>query len=84
MFTARYGLDVKYSQFELNSFLKGLNVGSNVQSVEETFRDMSTLKYAVRIVTIVCDGCARSKKYELMLVKVYLWEFCDFHNDCAL
>jgi hypothetical protein len=27
----------------------------------KTFRDMSTLKQAVLIVTIVCDGCARSK-----------------------
>jgi hypothetical protein len=45
---------------------------------------MSTLKQAVRMVTIVCDGCARSRKCELMLVKVYLWEFCDFHNDCTL
>jgi hypothetical protein len=48
------------------------------------FRDMSTLKQAVCIVTVVCDGCARYKKCELVLVKVYLWEFCDFHNDCTL
>jgi hypothetical protein len=50
----------------------------------KTFRCMSTLKQAVFIVTIVCDGCARSKKCELMLVKVYLWEFYDFRNDWTL
>ena len=50
----------------------------------KTFGDTSTLKQAVCIVTIVCDGCARSKKYELVLVKLCSWEFCDFHNDCKL
>jgi len=60
--------------------LKGLNVRSNDHSVEDVLRYVN-VKGGDSYSYIVCDGCARPTKCELMLVNVYLWEFCDFHND---